>query len=73
MATFWKRGRDTLHNGSILGVLFGLLLASSSVSWIQSIVETIVNIIPVEYHFQYISYLVFGIIGFGIGYFIDRS
>ena len=73
MTNFMKRGSDGLLNGLSLGLCFGILLASSDISWIQSIVTAVVNIIPVEYHYQYIDYTTFGLLGMGIGYFIDRQ
>ena len=73
MTNFMKRGSDGLLNGIVLGFLIGLLTASSSILWIQSIVTFVVDMIPLEYHFEYISYAVFGVIGMGIGYFIDRQ
>ncbi len=73
MAGFWKSSmRDKTRNGSFLGVLFGLLIASSNISWIQSIVTWAVDLIPVAYHFEYISYVLFGILGLIVGYGIDR-
>ena len=71
MATF-KRMGDNLLNGTVLGVLFGFLVASSNLLWIQSIITSIVNIIPVTYHFQYMEYFIMaGLFGI-IGYLIDR-
>lgn len=67
-----RRGPDNLTNGLILGAIFGLLIASSNISWIQSIVTAVVDAIPVEYHFQYVSYVVWGFLGMLAGYIVDR-
>ena len=73
MGTFWHGStKDRVKNGSVLGFLFGLLIASSSIPWIQSIVTTIVNLIPATYHFPYISYVTFGILGLCTGFIIDK-
>ena len=70
---FWKASpRDKVKNGVFLGTIFGLLVASSSITWIQSIVTAIVNIIPEEYHVSYIKYLVFAFIGSIVGYATDK-
>lgn len=63
---------DKLLNGSILGAIVGILIVSSSISWIQSFVTTITNLIPADYQFQYISYVVFGVIGLLVGYLLDK-
>lgn len=41
MGTLWKRGRDSLHNGVILGIL-----VSSAILWGDKIYDWIVPIIP---------------------------
>jgi len=73
MSTFWKASmRDKVKNGTVLGLLFGILIASSDISWIQSIVTSTVDIIPTEYHFEYISYVTFALLGMISGYIIDK-
>ena len=72
MASIWRKTGDNLKNGTILGVLFGFLIASSSIVWIQSLITTVVNFIPLNYHFQYIEYFIMASIGGVIGYFVDR-
>lgn len=70
---FWNSStKDKVRNGTLLGILFGLLLASSVIPWINSIVMFVVNYIPSTYHFPYIEYLVWGILGGFLGYAIDR-
>ena len=64
-----SRGSDSLYGGAILGTIVGLLVASSSISWIQSIVTTVTNIFP---SFQYNSYIVFGLIVMIAGYINDK-
>lgn len=77
MASIFRRGigkaSDNLLNGTVLGVVIGLLIASSNIAWIQSIVSTIVNLIPSQYHFDNISYVVIGSIGAIVGYLVDRK
>ena len=63
---------DKLKNGTALGAIFGLLVASSGVSWIQSIVDTIIDVVPEDYQFKYIGYVVFGALGALAGYIIDK-
>jgi len=73
MAGFWKSSaRDKVRNGVFLGLIFGLLLASSVIPWINSIVMFVINKIPTTYHFQYIEYVVWGLIGSLLGYIIDK-
>jgi len=31
MASFWKQGKDTLHNGTVLGALLGIAIVWGSV------------------------------------------
>ena len=70
---FWKSSaRDKVHNGAFLGMLFGLLLASSNITWINSIVTYVVDFIPVSYTFSYIEYVVWGLIGLLAGYIVDK-
>lgn len=72
MANFWKASmKDKCKNGTFLGLLFGLLLASSLIPWINSIVMAVVDQIPIE-HFPYMEYIVWGLIGAITGYIIDR-
>lgn len=69
---FWKASvRDKVKNGTFLGLLFGLLLASSLIPWINSLVMTVVDSIPIEY-FKYMEYIVWGLIGSLAGYIIDK-
>ena len=71
--SFWKSSsRDKVRNGAFLGMLFGLLLASSVIPWINSIVTYVVDFIPVGYTFPYIEYVTWGLIGLLAGYIIDK-
>jgi len=63
---------DKLLNGTILGTLMGVLIASSSIGWLQSIVSNIVAIVPADYQFQYIRYVLMGVLGAIAGYIIDK-
>lgn len=70
---FWSSStRDKVHNGTVLGLLFGLLLASSVIPWINSIVMFVVNYIPTAYQFAYIEYIVWGAIGALAGFILDK-
>lgn len=71
---FWKASmRDRVRNGTYLGIVFGLLVASSDITWIQSIVTSIVGTLPENYQsVKFIDYVLFGLIGGGLGYFVDK-
>lgn len=72
MSNFLKSSaRDKVRNGTFLGVLFGLLLASSAIPWINDIVMWAVENIPIPY-FQYMEYVVWGIIGGILGFIVDK-
>lgn len=64
---------DKMWNGMLIGTLLGVLVASSSISFIQSIVSTVNGIIPLAYQFQYSSYVIFGLLGFILGWIIDKK
>lgn len=69
MVSFWKQGKDTLHNGTVLGALLGVAIV-----WGSVILAKIEELIPVTWEvFGEYSIPVF-IIGAGalIGYLIDR-
>jgi len=70
--TWLRKGSDDLKNGLVLGAIIGILIASSSISWIQSIVTSVTNLIPAEYQFEYAKYVVWGLLGLLAGYIIDR-
>ncbi len=71
--TLFKHSGDNLFNGLIIGIVTGLLVASSNISFIHTVVEFVTNLVPAQYHFQYIEYAVFALI-FGIlGYILDRK
>ena len=42
MTTFWKRGSDTLHNGTVLGVLAGFFIWKGAViyTWLLENIPT---------------------------------
>ena len=73
MTSIFKKGTDNLLNGVVLGAGIGVLIASSEISWIQSLVGYMTNLIPAQYHFQYIEYALLGLIGGITGYIIDRK
>jgi len=41
MANFWKQGKDTLHNGAVLGALLGI-----AIIWGNTILAKIEELIP---------------------------
>jgi hypothetical protein len=65
MADDWK-------NGVGFGALFGALVASSSLTWIVSIVNSIMSIFPDTWNTTTYKYLIFAGIGAIVGYFIDK-
>ena len=69
MVGFWKKGRDTLHNGTVLGALAGLFIwqGANIYSWL------IINIPSVWLKLGTYSLPIY-LIGIGAlaGYIIDR-
>lgn len=61
-----------MWNGQLIGALLGILFASSSIAFIQTIVLTVNGLIPAAYQFQYIQYVIFAILGFIIGWIVDK-
>jgi hypothetical protein len=71
-----KRGSDNLLNGAIVGAIMGVLLASSSFSWAQSIVTAVTGWIPstwTSWAGTSANYVVFGLLGGIIGYVMDYN
>ena len=72
-----RRGADDLKNGLVLGAIIGLLIADSSTLWIQTIVTTITELMPMSIQdavsMKWLPYVVFGVLGSLIGYFVDRK
>ncbi len=74
MGNLWKKGSDNILNGTILGALLGVLLASSNISFLHTAVMWVTNLIPSQYHFfAGFEYLVWGVIGAIAGHIIDRK
>ena len=63
---------DKMWNGALIGAIMGFLIANTSISFIQSIITSITNLIPTAYQFQYISSILFAIIGALIGWYCDK-
>lgn len=65
--------KDSLINGAVLGLIIGVLIASSNISWISSIVDTIIGFLSEDFQsLTYVRYFVIGIIGLGAGIIVDR-
>lgn len=65
----WKSGKDTLHNGIVIGILLGIALV-----WGQPVYDWIVSIIPTTWDWlgtYTIPIIVIGIAGL-VGYIVDR-
>lgn len=73
--SFQKRGSDNLINGAIFGAIFGYLIATSSVGWIQNIVASVMGVIPSSWTWLtslgYAKEIVFAFLGAVIGYALD--
>lgn len=75
MAGLLKHGSDSQINGILLGAVTGVLVASSNISFVKSIVDMVMSVVPTSWNitgsmFPF-SYLVFGVLGLVVGWFID--
>ena len=65
--------KDNIWNGVILGAVIGVLIASSEISFITSIVDFVMKVIPEQYAtLTYMKYIVFGVVGGIVGAIVDR-
>ena len=65
--------RDKLWNGLLLGAAVGYLIATSSVEWIVSVVDSIVGIFPDTWtDFTYAKEVIWTGIGLLTGLIIDK-